>query len=108
VIPLFLGSFLTAAAQPLYLNSPSQLASQWFGANEIAFATVIGNLAFPLGALVGFVFPSFMIPSDSTSKTTQQLYDLYVRYMIVVNMVLSLMALPGVFFIKEKPITPPS
>lgn len=107
IIPLFVGSIVQAAAHPLYLNAPSQVASQWFGANEIGFATNMGILAYSIGALIGFIVPELMVDPDSAKYSQEELFQKVYHYNIMYNVFCSLLILPGLFF-KERPLTPPS
>lgn len=59
---------IASIGQPFYLNTASTLASEWFGANEIAVATSIGTLAFPMGALLGFILPNYFFTGGDPDK----------------------------------------
>lgn len=56
-----IGSCLIASVQPFILNSPSKVATVWFGDDERSTATAIGLFAFNMGNLVAFVLPSFYV-----------------------------------------------
>lgn len=104
-----IGSTICAIGQPFYLNSPSALASEWFGANEIAVATSIGTLAFPLGALLGFIMPNYFFAKGSPDKVPiATLFHQQTQYMFVADLMVTVLAIGSLFMIKNKPPSPPS
>jgi len=106
---LMIGSTIAAIGQPFYLNSPSFLASEWFGANEIAVATSVGTISFPLGALIGFLMPNyFFTHGDPDLVPIKTLFHQQTQYLFVANLMVTVLAIGSLFMIKNKPPSPPS
>jgi MFS family permease len=108
ILPLMIGSMIASIGQPFYLNSPSALASQWFGANEQAMATSIATLAFPFGALLGFILPDYFFPKPAQLTDIPTLFHQNQQYLFIANVMITLMAVGSIFLIKKKPLSPPS
>lgn len=109
ILPLLIGSTIAAIGQPFYLNSASALASEWFGANEIAIATSIGTLAFPFGALLGFLMPAYFYGSTPPERVAPDvLFHQTMQYIFIMNLMNSILCAGSLFMFKNKPPSPPS
>lgn len=86
--------------------APAKIAAVWFGDGERAIATTVGALAMPLGSIGGFILPAILVP-DSTS-TDPEGKSVIENYILIQNIVITVMALPILFLIRNKPPTPPS
>jgi len=104
-----LGSVISSFGQAYYLNTPSKLASAWFGDKERALATSVASLSLPFGALLGFVTPSIFIEKrfEEPSLHDEGLKQ-FSYYLFVQNVIITLFCIPSLFLIKDKPPSPPS
>ena len=113
---ILVGQCLSGLSQPFMLCGPARVAKVWFGENENAIATTLGALAVPLGCLTGMVVPSFFIPPLEQVDPTEELDDLtkqeYVKkiynYLLWQNIIITVLAVPILFFVKNAPKSPPS
>lgn len=64
-ILMFLGQSCSALAQPMFLNSPSSVASTWFAVNERDISTTIGSMFSPIGNAVGQLLPVAFVSESS-------------------------------------------
>ena len=104
---VIVGQVIMALGQPFMLSAPAKLAAVWFGDNERAIATTLGSLAAPIGAVTGFLLP---LPLISESDATPQDHGrkVFFRYILVQNIVITVLGLPIIFFIRNQPPSPPS
>lgn len=101
------GQVIMAIGQPFMLSAPAKLASLWFGDNERAIATTLGSLAAPLGAVTGFLLPLPIISeSDETPKSHGR--SVFFKYILIQNIIITVLAIPIIFLIRNNPPTPPS
>ena len=100
------GQTLVACGQPFMIQAPTKLASVWFGDSERTVATTIGSLAGPVGCIIGFVLPLFWLSEDplSPAQTRSEMYD----YIFYQSIVVTAMAAPILFLIRNKPPFSPS
>lgn len=61
---VIIGQTLCAIGQPFILNAPAMVSGSWYAESGRAMATTIASSANPLGAAIGFVFPSFFVDDD--------------------------------------------
>lgn len=104
---LILGQTIIAIGQPLTLVAPAKIASLWFGDDQRALATMIGSLANPIGAVIGFVMP-FAFVSDHDAVDTPDSRHKVRNYIIVQNILIMVLSIPIFFFVKNKPEVAPS
>jgi FLVCR family feline leukemia virus subgroup C receptor-related protein len=103
-----LGSIGAAFGQVFFINSSSKIATTWFGDKERSLSTALGGLALPIGCIVGFVIPAFMI-SDSDALLPKEDGKMKFRqYLFVQNVITTIGTVPLLVFVREKPPTPPS
>lgn len=70
-------------------------------------ATAIGGLSLPIGCIIGFAVPSFMMNDEDAENPEQGRADFY-KYLLVQNIIVTLLSLPLAFLARERPLTPPS
>lgn len=98
LVLVFVGQSIAAAAQPILLDTPTLLASRWFGENERGTANTIASVANPLGIALGSVFAPVIVsrPAD-------------MRWLLMTNSIPPFVALVlALVFFKDRPPTPPS
>lgn len=100
------GQVIMAIGQPFMLSAPAKLAAVWFGDNERALATTLGSLAAPMGAVTGFLLPLPFIGDDF--GTQEQGRKKFFTYVLVQNIVITVLGVPIIFLIKNSPPIPPS
>ncbi|CAI2366797.1 unnamed protein product [Moneuplotes crassus] len=105
------GQVIMALGQPFMLSAPAKLSALWFAEKEMAISTTLGSLAAPIGAVTGFLLPLPLIgdsdaPSDEVSVEHGK--SVFFRYILVQNIVITVLGLPIIFFIRNQPPTPPS
>lgn len=101
------GQVIIAIGQPFMLSAPAKLAAVWFGDNERAIATTLGSLAAPIGAVCGFLLPLPLIgEKDGTPDENGR--STFWTYVLVQNIIITVLGLPIIFLIKNEPPTPPS
>jgi len=94
----FIGQFLAAAAQPFLLNSSTKLASNWFPAHQRATANMLCTVSPIVGIAIGSVIPPFIVNVPDDMPTL----------MLVCAIFASVTGIPSIFFMKDRPPTPPS
>ena len=105
------GQVIMSCGQPFMLAAPAKIAALFFGDNERAIATTIGSLAGPIGAVIGFLLPLPLIKdSDAPSETVTKEHaeSKFFTYILVQNIIITLLGLPIIFLIRNNPPTPPS
>jgi hypothetical protein len=102
---ILLGQVIMALGQPFTLTIGAKMAGLWFGDHERALATTVTSIASVMGVILGFVFPVLMVPDD---KDRPDIKDKIWFYTLVQSIVISVMALPVFFLVKNQPKTPPS
>ena len=101
------GQVLMAIGQPFMLSAPAKLAALWFGDNERALATILGSLASPIGAVIGFLLPLLFI-GDDDKNPTDDCKNKFEKYVLVQSIIITVLGLPIIFLIRNQPKTPPS
>ena len=100
------GQVIMALGQPFMLSAPAKLAAVWFGDGEKVLATTLGSLAAPMGAVTGFLLPlPFRMQNAYKSDVGEQRFF---QYILVQNIIITLLGTPIIFLIKNAPPTPPS
>jgi len=84
-----------AAAQPLFLNSGTKLAANWFPLHERATIIGIGGVAGLLGIVIGQIATPFMLNAWGIGNT-----------MLIYGIIGAISALLFVIFAKDRPPTP--
>jgi MFS family permease len=101
---ILMGTFFVGLSQPFYLNMPAKIAATWFGVNERDIATTLCSLANPLGSALGSLIPSMFVESESYHDISKG-----VRYLLIVQMIVSIFALVlALIFLRSEPSTPAS
>ncbi|XP_016359054.1 choline/ethanolamine transporter flvcr2a isoform X2 [Sinocyclocheilus anshuiensis] len=100
-----LGQFACSFAQVFILGMPSQVASVWFGSDEVSTACAIGVFGNQLGIAIGFLIPPVLVPNvDDMNELAQHISVMF----YITAAVASLIFLLVVFVFQEKPEIPPS
>uniref|UniRef100_A0A9J8CFU7 FLVCR choline and putative heme transporter 2 n=1 Tax=Cyprinus carpio carpio TaxID=630221 RepID=A0A9J8CFU7_CYPCA len=100
-----LGQFACSFAQVFILGMPSQVASVWFGSDEVSTACAIGVFGNQLGIAIGFLIPPILVPNvDDMNELAQHISIMF----YITAAVASLIFLLVVFVFQEKPEIPPS
>ena len=104
---VIIGQSIMAVGHPLTLVAPAKIAALWFGDNQRALATMIGSLAGPVGAVLGFLLP-FIFLSDQDAHNSPESRDKIRNYILVQSIVVTAIGVPIGFFVKNKPNIAPS
>ncbi|XP_073783785.1 choline/ethanolamine transporter flvcr2a isoform X2 [Danio rerio] len=100
-----LGQFACSCAQVFILGMPSQVASVWFGSDEVSTACAIGVFGNQLGIAIGFLVPPVLVPNvEDMGELAEHISIMF----YVTAGVATLIFLLVVFVFQEKPETPPS
>lgn len=104
------GQIIMAIGQPFMLSAPAKLAAVWFGDNERAIATTLGSLAAPIGAVTGFLLPLPLISENDAPphSTIEHGKNKFFWYVLVQNIVITVLGLPIILLIRNAPPSPPS
>ena len=103
------GQVIMALGQPFMLSAPAKLAALWFGDSERAIATTLGSLAAPMGAVTGFLLPlPFIRESDVRDDDLEYGQRRFFIYVLVQNIIITILGLPIIFLIRNYPPTPPT
>ena len=94
-----------ALGSPFTLTIGAKIAGIWFGDNERALATTITSVASVMGVILGFVFPVFLVPNDHKHPHFE---DKLWLYTLIQSILISSLAIPIFFLVKNKPEIPPS
>lgn len=98
LVMVFVGQAIAAAAQPILLDTPTLLASHWFGPSERATANTLGSVANPVGIALGSVFAPLIVTRPD-----------HMRWLLLTMSVPAVLALiMSLLLFKERPPTPPS
>ena len=103
---VLIGQILMAFGQPFMMTAPPKLAGLWFSDDEQALATTLGSLAQPIGCALGFVLPLIFISDDDKYSSDGQ--SKFAIYILVQSIIITVLGLPIIFCVKDKPKTPPS
>lgn len=105
-----LGQVIMALGQPFMLSAPAKLSAVWFGDDERAIATTLGSLAAPIGAVTGFLLPLPLISDSDVGGNISKSHSkcVFFRYLLVQNVIITVLGLPIIFLIRNQPPTPPS
>ena len=100
---LFLGQVLAALAQPMFVNIPPLIASEWFPASERDIATTVGSFCSPVGNALGQIISVAIVSTDSDGEV------IGMNKLMATEMGISASVFLFVFlFFRSKPPTPPS
>ncbi|XP_067312358.1 heme transporter FLVCR2 [Pseudorasbora parva] len=100
-----LGQVICSFAQVFILGMPSQVASVWFGSDEVSTACAIGVFGNQLGIAIGFLIPPILVPNvDEVSELAQHIRVMFYITAAVASLILVLV----VFVFQDKPDMPPS
>jgi FLVCR family feline leukemia virus subgroup C receptor-related protein len=94
-----------ALGSPFTLTIGAKIAGIWFGDNERALATTVTSVASVMGVIIGFVFPVLIVPDKETDPN---FIDKLWLYTLVQSILISALAIPIFFLVKNQPKTPPS
>lgn len=102
----YLGQILVASFQPAILNSPAKIASLWFDQESRVLITSICCSSNTIGVLFGYLIHGFVVNADITDASTY--HTQFAKYMVVEFIITTVLCLPMLLLIKEKPDIPPS
>jgi FLVCR family MFS transporter 7 len=100
---VFMGQFLAALVQPMFVNVPAAFAGIWFPSDEREIATTITSLFNPLGNALGQLLPPMFV-TERDDGSVQGMQDL----MIVEAALIAVPLVVMYFFFEAGPPTPPS
>lgn len=100
---VFMGQFLAALAQPMFVNVPAAFAGIWFPSDEREIATTITSLFNPLGNALGQILPPMFV-TERDDGSVQGMRDLMVAEAVLIAVPLVVVY----FFFQAAPPTPPS
>ncbi|XP_047466231.1 feline leukemia virus subgroup C receptor-related protein 2 isoform X3 [Mugil cephalus] len=99
------GQFSSSLAQVFILGMPSNLASVWFGADEVSTACSIGVFGNQMGIAIGFLLPPVLVPNVDDMEELAH----HIRIMFYISAgVASAIFLLVIIVFKERPEIPPS
>ena len=101
--PILMGYAWLSISYPISLSAATIIANKWYNDKERALVTSMCGLAIPLGSIVSFVMAGLIFTSD-IAKVRQEMYNL----LWYQNVWITLITVPFVFIIKDKPVNPPS
>lgn len=95
---VMIGQCIGGLAQPIFTNSPSRIAGDWFPPSQRDLATIVGAMSNPLGNAIGSLIPTIIMngPDDMPAMLLYQC--------IPAGVVLLLAAL----CVRDEPPEPPS
>lgn len=100
-----LGQALGAIGAPCILNTPQKISASWYGPSGRALSTTLLSLGAPIGVGAGFFMSGFFVNKyDTIDQGLNQVFDL----MWFTATRGTILLLPALFLMKEKPPTPPS
>ena len=97
----YLGQILVASFQPAILNSPAKIASLWFDQESRVLVTSICCSSNTIGVLFGYLIHGFVVNADITNASTY--HTQFAKYMVVEFIITTVLCLPMLLLIKEKP-----
>ncbi|XP_032403667.1 choline/ethanolamine transporter flvcr2a isoform X2 [Xiphophorus hellerii] len=100
-----LGQSASALAQVFILGIPSNLASVWFGANEVSTACSIGVFGNQLGIAIGFLVPPMLVPN--VKDVDELAYHIRFMFYISAGVATFIFVLVVIVF-QERPEVPPT
>ncbi|KAM6961233.1 choline/ethanolamine transporter flvcr2a [Aplochiton taeniatus] len=100
-----LGQFACSLAQVFILGMPSQIASVWFGSDEVSTACSIGVFGNQLGIAMGFLVPPILVPN--VDDTQELAFNISIMFYITAGLATALFILV-VFMFQERPALPPT
>lgn len=95
-----------ALGNPFVLTIGAKMAGIWFGDHERALATTIISVASVMGIIFGFVFPTLFITDKD--REDPELENKLWLYVLIQSSVITGLAIPIFFLIRNKPSSPPS
>lgn len=102
----YLGQILIASFQPAILNSPAKIASLWFDQETRVLITSICCGSNTIGVLFGYLIHGFVVDANIPDAPTY--HTQFAKYMLVEFIITTVLCLPMLLLIKEKPDIPPS
>jgi len=100
-----LGQVLGAIGAPCILNTPQKISASWYGPEGRAISTTLLSLGAPIGVGAGFFMSGFFVNKyDTKEQGLEQVWDL----MWFTAVWGTILLLPALFLMREKPPTPPS
>ena len=103
ILVLF-GQILGSLAQPVFANTPAILASTWFSLSERDLATTAASLFNLLGTALGQLMPAMFVKRKGGGSDIEGMAD----YMLVQMGICAVAFILALFFLYNKPSTPPS
>ncbi|TMS21018.1 Feline leukemia virus subgroup C receptor-related protein 2 [Larimichthys crocea] len=100
-----LGQFASSLSQVFILGMPSQLASVWFGADEVSTACSIGVFGNQMGIAIGFLIPPILVPN--VDDINELAHHIRVMFYISAGVATVIFILVIIMF-QERPEIPPS
>jgi hypothetical protein len=106
--PVFVGQVIISLAQPIIYNVMAKFAIQWFSDSERTLVIAACGLSIPGGNLMAFLMSGIIF--DGVENVTN---DLVVKQMLmkmlwVQNIWATVICVPYIIIIREKPAYPPS
>ena len=104
---VILGSFISSIGQPLIFNTPAKIAAYWFKPENRVKATTFLSIISPIGFAAGFLIPGLAI-GDTTNMGSDEFKNKVWNLFFYQALIFTVLCVPGLFFFKEKPVSPPS
>ncbi|XP_010732165.2 choline/ethanolamine transporter flvcr2a isoform X4 [Larimichthys crocea] len=102
---VMLGQFSCSLSMVFTLGTPSQLASVWFGADEVSTACSIGVFGSQMGIAIGFLIPPILVPN--VDDINELAHHIRVMFYISAGVATVIFILVIIMF-QERPEIPPS
>ncbi|XP_050303287.1 uncharacterized MFS-type transporter C09D4.1-like isoform X2 [Anthonomus grandis grandis] len=101
---ILLAQVLIAIGQVQIYSLPSNLATVWFGSEEVSTACAIAVLGMQLGAALGCVISPFAISTEQMDKNENNFFQMYLSEAIITGVIFILVLI----FFRSKPAVAPS
>ena len=102
---LLVGNTFSAISVSSFLFLPGKIASTWFGCDEISKATAVCIGFDSLGAGLGFLHATLMIPNSDDIDVVKKNIKMFLLSQLVPAVFIFIFT---IVFVKKKPLSPPS
>ena len=105
--PVLAGQVIISLAYPLVTNVMTRFSNTWFPDTERSIVTSILGLSIPTGNLVAFLMSGFIFAGIET-QDQKGVQDMLMRLLLCQCVWMTIVLIPFIFLIREKPEHPPS
>lgn len=108
---LIVGSIICGIGSPFILNVQGKIIANWFFPKDHSFITSFLCFFMIIFSFIGMLFPSFVFNNYNEHHAQHDPSlgrNLMVKLILIEALIATLFLLPNLFFLREKPIHPPS